>query len=190
MMPSPAERIYGSGKIPIFIASASILQISESLLPHPIPGLRFGLANIVSLIILLQYGLKPALTVTLLRTVVSSFFMGTFLSPGFILSFVAGCASISAAGTLCLISDRFHFFRISPIGLSIAGAFIHNMVQIYLAYLMLIKHPGIFFLVPWLSFGSIIIGGFSGFIASGIIKQFARFPARHRMKSTLKMPRT
>ena len=173
MMPSPTDRIYRSGKIPIFIACASILQISESLLPHPIPGLRFGLANIVSLIILIQYGFKPALTVTLLRSVVSSFIMGTFLSPGFILSFAAGCASISAAGTLDLISARFQFFRISPIGLSIAGAFIHNMVQIYLAYLMLFNHPGIFFLIPWLAFGSVILGGFSGFITSGIIKQLS-----------------
>lgn len=171
MMPLPIDRIYRSGKIPIFIASASILQISESLLPHPIPGLRFGLANIVSLIVLIQYGFKPALTVTLLRSVVSSFIMGTFLSPGFILSFAAGCASISAVGTLSLISARFQFFRISPIGLSIAGAFIHNMVQIYLAYLMLFNHPGIFFLIPWLAFGSVILGGFSGFITSGIIKQ-------------------
>ena len=171
MMPSPADRIYRSEKIPIFIACASILQISESLLPHPIPGLRFGLANIVSLIILIQYGFKPALTVTLLLSVVSSFIMGTFLSPGFILSFAAGCASISAAGLLSLISARHPFFRISPIGLSIAGAFIHNMVQIYLAYLILFNHPGIFFLIPWLAFGSVILGGFSGFITSGIIKQ-------------------
>ena len=171
MMPSPADRIYRSGQIPIFIACASILQISESLLPHPIPGLRFGLANIVSLIVLIQYGFKPALTVTLLRSVVSSFIMGTFLSPGFILSFAAGCASISAAGLLSLISARHPFCRISPIGLSIAGAFIHNMVQIYLAYLILFNHPGIFFLIPWLAFGSVILGGFSGFITAGIIKQ-------------------
>jgi heptaprenyl diphosphate synthase len=170
-MPSPAEKIYESGKIPVFIAAASILQISESLLPHPVPGLRFGLANIVSLIILIQYGFKPALTVTLLRCVVSSFILGTFLSPGFILSFAGGCASISAMGTLSLISARFRFFRISPIGLSISGAFIHNMVQIYLAYLMLFNHPGIFFLIPWLAFGSVILGGFSGFLTSGILKQ-------------------
>jgi energy-coupling factor transporter transmembrane protein EcfT len=45
------------------------------------------------------------------------------------------------------------------------------MVQIYLAYLMLFNHAGIFFLVPWLAFGSVILGGFSGFIASGIIKR-------------------
>lgn len=171
MMPSPADRMYPSGKIPVFIAAASILQISESLLPHPIPGLRFGLANIVSLIILIQYGFKPALTVTLLRTVVSSFILGTFLSPGFILSFSAGCASISTIGILNRISARSRLFRITPIGLSIAGAFVHNMVQLYLAYVLLFNHPGIFFLIPWLAFGSVILGGFSGLIASGIIKQ-------------------
>ena len=170
-MPSADERISELGKIHIFIAAASILQISESLLPHPIPGLRFGLANIVSLIVLIQYGFKSALTVTLLRTVVGSFILGTFLSPGFILSFAAGFASISIAGTLSMVSARSRFLKISPIGLSIAGAFIHNMVQIYLAYLMLFNHPGIFFLVPWLAFGSVILGGFSGFITSGIIKR-------------------
>jgi energy-coupling factor transporter transmembrane protein EcfT len=47
------------------------------------------------------------------------------------------------------------------------------MVQIYLAYLMLFNHPGIFFLIPWLAFGSVILGGFSGFITSGIIKQLS-----------------
>jgi heptaprenyl diphosphate synthase len=174
MMPSPAEKIYESGRIPVFIAAASILQISESLLPHPVPGLRFGLANIVSLLVLIQYGFKPALTVTLLRTVVSSFILGTFLSPGFILSFAAGCASISTIGVLSVISARCRFLRASPIGLSIAGAFVHNMVQLYLAYLMLFNHPGIFFLVPWLAFGSVILGGFSGLITSGIIRQLNR----------------
>ncbi|NNF98826.1 MAG: hypothetical protein HKM93_05570 [Desulfobacteraceae bacterium] len=171
MTPSAADRADISGKIPLLVATASILQISESMLPHPVPGLRFGLANIVSLIILVQYGFKPALTVTLLRIVVSSFIIGTFLSPGFMLSFAGGLASISVAGILSRISDRFPVFRISPVGLSIAGAFIHNMVQLYLAYLMLIKHPGIFFLIPWLAFGSVILGAVSGFIASGVIKQ-------------------
>jgi energy-coupling factor transporter transmembrane protein EcfT len=89
------------------------------------------------------------------------------------LSFAAGCASISAIGALSLLSARFRYLRISPMGLSIAGAFIHNMVQLYLAYLMLFSHPGIFFLIPWLAFGSVVLGGFSGFIASGIIRQLS-----------------
>lgn len=157
--------------IPLLVTAASILQISESLLPHPIPGLRFGFANIVSLIVLVQYGFKPALVVTLLRTVVSSFIMGSFLSPGFILSFSGGLASICATGLLVRMSDRFDFFNISPVGLGMAGAFVHNMVQLYLAYLILIKLPQIFYLVPWLGLGALILGAFSGTLASGILKE-------------------
>jgi heptaprenyl diphosphate synthase len=177
MTPSAADDLYRSGKLPALVATAAILQISESMLPHPIPGLRFGLANIVTLIILVQHGFKPALSVTLLRTVVSAFVLGSFLSPGFILSFSGGFASITAAGLLLHISHRVPALRISPIGLGIAGAFVHNMVQLGLAYLLLIRHAGIFFLVPWLSFGSVILGAFSGLLAAGVLNRLAAHEA-------------
>jgi heptaprenyl diphosphate synthase len=177
MTPSAAEDLFRSGRLPALVATAAILQISESMLPHPIPGLRFGLANIVTLIILVQQGFKPALVVTLLRTVVSAFVMGSFLSPGFILSFSGGCASITVAGLLQRISDRVPQLRISPVGLGIAGAFVHNMVQLGLAYLLLIHHPGIFFFVPWLSFGAVILGAFSGYLAAAVLKRLAAHEA-------------
>jgi heptaprenyl diphosphate synthase len=177
MTPSAAEDLFRSGRLPALVATAAILQISESMLPHPIPGLRFGLANIVTLIILVQEGFKPALVVTLLRTVVSAFVLGSFLSPGFILSFSGGCASITVAGLLQRISDRIPPLRISPVGLGIAGAFVHNMVQLGLAYLLLIHHPGIFFLVPWLSFGAVILGAFSGYLAATVLKHLAAHEA-------------
>jgi heptaprenyl diphosphate synthase len=177
MTPSAVEDPFRSGRLPVLVATAAILQISESMLPHPIPGLRFGLANIVTLIILVQEGFKPALVVTLLRTVVSAFVMGSFLSPGFILSFSGGCASITVAGLLQRISDRVPPLRISPVGLGIAGAFVHNMVQLGLAYLLLIHHPGIFFLVPWLSFGAVILGAFSGYLAAAVLKRLAAHEA-------------
>jgi energy-coupling factor transporter transmembrane protein EcfT len=67
--------------------------------------------------------------------------------------------------------SRFDFFRISPIGLGMAGAFVHNMVQINLAYLILIRLPEIFFLIPWLAFGALVFGAFSGSIATGILRK-------------------
>jgi heptaprenyl diphosphate synthase len=177
MTPSAADGLYRSGRLPALVAAAAILQISESMLPHPIPGLRFGLANIVTLIILVQQGFKAALTVTLLRTVVSAFVLGSFLSPGFILSFTGGCASITMAGLLQRLSHRVPALRISPIGLGIAGAFVHNMVQLTLAYLLLIRHPGIFLLVPWLSFGSVGLGAFSGSLALAVLSRLDAHPA-------------
>jgi heptaprenyl diphosphate synthase len=176
MTPSAADALYRSGKLPFLVATASILQMSESMLPHPVPGLRFGLANIVTLIILLRYGFRPALVVTLLRTVVSAIVLGSFLSPGFILSFSGGCVSIMVVGTLHRVSRRCRWLPISPIGLGIAGAFVHNMVQLSLAYLLLIRHPGLFFLVPWLSFGSVVLGALTGALAVGILNQLASNP--------------
>lgn len=169
-MPSPNNETSDRLNLPVLIATASILQISETLIPHPVPGLRFGFANIISLIILFQYGFKPALVVTLLRTIVSSFVLGNFLSPGFVLSITAGLASICVIGFLNRVFNSSDLFRLSPIGLGMAGAFVHNLVQIILAYLMLIRLPQIFYLIPWLSLGSIALGGFSGWITSEIIK--------------------
>lgn len=171
MMPSQNRETKIPLNMPVLVATASILQISESLVPYPVPGLRFGFANIISLIVLYQYGFKPALTLTLLRTVVSSFILSSFLSPGFILSFSAGLVSISTAGLLNRISSALPIFRISPVGLGIAAAFVHNMVQIILAYLIVIRLPEIFFLVPWLSIGSICLGAFTGWITSSILKE-------------------
>ena len=39
-------------KIAGLVALSCVLQISESLIPHPIPGLRLGLANVITLITL------------------------------------------------------------------------------------------------------------------------------------------
>lgn len=173
MTPSVAESQLSPEKLSVLVAAAAILQLSESMLPHPIPGLRLGLANIVSLIVLCQYGFKPALTITLLRTVVSSFVLGSFLSPGFILSFTAGLFSILCVGVFSQISNQLNFFHLSPIGLGIIGAFVHNMTQFGLAYLVFFHHPGLLMLVPWMIFGSVIIGLFTGSLSIGVLNRLS-----------------
>lgn len=161
-------------RLSFLIATAAVLQLSESMLPYPIPGLRLGLANIISLIVLFQFGYKSALVVTLLRTVVSSFIIGSFLSPGFVLSFTAGFVSISAAAFCYRLSTYLPFLQLSPLGVGIIGAFVHNMVQILLAYVMFFNHPGIFVLVPWLTIGSVILGGLSGSLATAVLNGLSR----------------
>jgi len=161
-------------RLSFLIATAAVLQLSESMLPYPIPGLRLGLANIISLIILFQFGYKPALVVTLLRTVVSSFIIGSFLSPGFVLSFTAGLASISVAAFCYRLSKYIPFLHLSPLGVGIIGAFVHNMVQLLLAYVMFFNHPGIFVLVPWLTLGSVVLGGLSGSLALAVLNRLSR----------------
>jgi heptaprenyl diphosphate synthase len=160
-------------KTAVLVAAACVLQISESFIPHPIPGLRLGLANMLSLTALVTLGLGAALEVAVLRVVLSSFVIGTFMSPTFILSLSGAVSSTLVMGLLLWLS-RFHrHCRLSIIGISIAGALCHNVVQLYLAYLMIVRHTGIFALLPVLAIGAILTGWLTGAVARGVCRRLA-----------------
>ncbi len=156
------KRIY---KVAILVSIASVLQICESFVPHPIPGLRLGLANMLTLVALVTLGFRAALEIAILRTVLSAFVMGTFMSPTFILSFLAAVVSSLVMGLLYWISSFHTRYRSSLIGISVLGALSHNMVQLCLAYLLLIKHRGIFVFAPWLCIGAVVMGLITGVVA-------------------------
>lgn len=164
-------------QIALLVALACILQISESMIPHPIPGLRLGLANMVTLTTLVLLGFRHALEVALIRTILSSLIIGTFMSPGFILSFSAAIVSTLIMGLFYWLSGLNARFRFSIIGISIVGAFCHNMVQLVLAYFLLVKHSGIFVFFPWLSIGALATGWVVGIVAGGVCRQLAKTSA-------------
>ncbi|MDO8603659.1 MAG: Gx transporter family protein [Candidatus Omnitrophota bacterium] len=155
-------------KVALLVSLACVLQIAESLIPHPVPGLRLGLANIITLVALVNLGFGYSLEITVLRTVLSSFIMGTFMSPGFILSFAAGVMSTLTMGFLYWLTRTTKQRLFSIVGISVAGALVHNIVQLGLAYLILVKHAGIFIFLPWLSIGAVFIGWFTGAVSSRI----------------------
>jgi heptaprenyl diphosphate synthase len=164
-------------QIALLVALACILQISESMIPHPIPGLRLGLANMVTLTTLVLLGFRHALEVAIIRTILSSLIIGTFMSPGFILSFSAAIVSTLIMGLFYWLSGLNARFRFSIIGISIVGAFCHNMVQLFLAYFLLVKHSGIFVFFPWLSIGALATGWVVGIVAGGVCRQLANVSA-------------
>jgi len=155
-------------KIAVLVSLSCVLQISESMIPHPIPGLRLGLANIITLISLVTMGFGYALEITILRTILGSFFMGTFMSPTFILSFSAGLISTLIMSFFYWLSCLDRRLRLSIIGISIIGALTHNIVQLYLAYLILVKHKGIFVFLPWLCIGALVTGWLTGIVAGRV----------------------
>jgi heptaprenyl diphosphate synthase len=161
-------------QIALLVSLACILQISESMIPHPVPGLRLGLANMVTLTTLVLLGFRHAMEVAIIRTILSALIIGTFMSPGFILSFAAAIASTLMMGLLYWLSGVQRLCRFSIIGISILGAFCHNMVQLALAYLLLVKHSGIFVFFPWLSIGSLATGWVVGTVAGGVCRQLAK----------------
>src|SRR4030042_6295461 len=108
-------------RIALLSAYALALHGFESLLPTPIPWLRFGLANIITLITLFLYGIRAAIMVTLIRVILSSLFTGTFLGPAFILSLGGGLTSTFAMSFVFSLAPKLF----SIIGLSLIGALFH-----------------------------------------------------------------
>ncbi len=170
---STDHKIY---KIALLVAFACVLQIAESLIPHPIPGLRLGLANMLTLTAMVVLGFGYALEIAVLRTVLSAFIMGTFMSPTFILSFAGAVLSTLIMGFFYWLSGVHRHLRLSIIGISIIGAFCHNLVQLYLAYLLLVKHAGIFVFFPWLSLGAVATGWVVGVVAGGVCRRLIENP--------------
>lgn len=158
-------------KVALLVALACVLQISESMLPHPVPGLRLGLANMLTLTALVLLGFRYAMEVAILRTILSSFLLGTFLSPGFILSFSGAVISTLIMGFFYWLSGLHQRCQLSIIGLSIVGALTHNLVQLYLAYFLLIKNSGIFIFLPWLMIGALATGWVVGVVTGGVCRK-------------------
>ncbi len=143
------------------------IHVLESILPSPIPGVKPGLANIVTLIVFLLYGLNSAVWVSLLRVLVGSLIIGTFLSPTFVLSLSGAIASI---GVLLIIS-KLERLEISAIGIATLMALVHVMSQFIVVYVFFIPHNAVFSILPIMMTAALIFGFFNGILAQKITER-------------------
>ena len=146
----------------LLIALSIVLRGVEALIPNPLPWLRIGLANIMTLLAIMLFGLKAGLLLTVLRTLIASLLFGSFLSPTFFLSFSAGIASTLVMGAALRWGGAFF----SPIGISVLGGLVHNLTQLIVAYLLIIHHAEIFYLFPLLAILGIVTGLLNGWIVA------------------------
>jgi heptaprenyl diphosphate synthase len=142
----------------------------ELSLPNPTPWLRLGLANIIILSVLATYGLKEGLVVNILRIVLGSFISGNLLGPAFLLGISGGFSSILAMWLALSLAGRYF----SLIGVSLIGAYMHTITQLGVAYLVLIKHSGIFSLLPIFLGVAFITGLLNGLGAIILTRQLAQ----------------
>lgn len=154
--------------IALLSAYAVGLHSIESMIPTPVPWLRLGLANIITLTTLYLYGLRAGMIVTLTRVVIRSLLAGTFLGPAFVMSLGGGVASTLVMWALKVIFGRLF----SPVGLSIFGALTHNIAQLFLAYLLFVRQiEAILIVSPVILGAGLITGIFNGIVTSLIIKK-------------------
>jgi heptaprenyl diphosphate synthase len=143
------------------------LTILENAIPSPLPGVKPGLANIVTLIVLARYGWRVAAWVSLLRVVAGSLLFGNFLTPGFFLSLSGAVLSLIVLAFAQHLPTRWF----GPVSHSIYAAFAHITGQMLVVYLWLIPHAGIAYLIPIFATAALVFGTVNGLIAASFMEE-------------------
>jgi heptaprenyl diphosphate synthase len=149
----------------ILVSQALILNLEERMIPVPVPvpGIKLGLANAISLIAIILFGPKEALIVVGMRTFLGSVFGGGISS--FIYSFIGGTVSTMA---MAIMYRKFRTLFSLP-AISVIGAVFHNTGQILVASLI-VENAKLFYYLPALLISAVITGLFIGFAVQYTLK--------------------
>ena len=145
--------------IGILTALALIIFIVEAQIPPPVavPGVKLGLANVVTLITLIFLGRREAGLVLAARIILGSIFAGS----------VSTIIFSATGGVFCFAVMAFTVNRIPRKQLwvvSVLGAIAHNVGQL-LAACFVMGTVSIWYYAPVLFISAIVTGVFTGFCA-------------------------
>ncbi|MBQ6756838.1 MAG: Gx transporter family protein [Oscillospiraceae bacterium] len=149
----------------ILLALALALSYAERFLPLelviPLPGVKLGLANVVTLYAI--YALDPlsALAILILRCIMSTFFGGSVTSLAF--SLAGGALAFSVMLGAKKIS------ALSEIGVSVIGAAGHNIGQI-IAAAVLMRSMGVAAYLPVMLVAGVFTGVAIGFAVQRLLR--------------------
>ncbi|MBD5106109.1 MAG: Gx transporter family protein [Lachnospiraceae bacterium] len=152
----------------MFTAVSLTIFVVESYFPPivPIPGIKMGLANVVTLLLLFLYNERDSFTVLLLRIILGSVFTGQAVS--FFYSLFGGIACFLVMALLHRI-----FRGKYSILVSMSGAVFHNLGQITAAWILLRSYSVLFYL-PVLMLSALITGFFTGCVAWGLYRRLKK----------------
>ena len=159
-------------RIAWFSALAIVIHLLEASLPSPFPGIKPGLANVITIAVLCLYGWRIAAWVNLFRVVIGSILIGTFLTPTFMMSASGAVSALFSLGLVSVVNRLFKL-GIGPVGYSVIAALAHMSGQFSLAYLWFIPHPGLFKLFPVLMSLALLFGIISGIITQFLLKRIS-----------------
>ena len=148
----------------LLTAMALTIFVIEAQIPAPvpIPGVKLGLANIITLTAMVLLGRKEAGVVLFLRIIMGAMFAGNpstiiYSAAGGLLAYIAMCLLVG-------IIPESRLWLTSAI-----SAVCHNAGQL-LACVLIVKTPGVLVYAPALMASGIITGLFTGFAAMYLIR--------------------
>ena len=134
-----------------------ILSFIESLIPPlaMVPGVKIGLANIVTVFLLYTLGIRAAGAVSLIRVLLSALLFGNVQSLIFALS--------GALLSFVVMIVAKHLLPFGTIGVSVLGAIAHNAGQIIAAVIVMETLGVAYYFIP------LVISGTLGGVLVGIV---------------------
>ena len=158
----------------ILTTLALALSVAENQIPLslaiPIPGVKLGLANIVTVFALYELGAVPALVILFARCGLGSLFAGNV--SALLFSMLGGlCAMLVMIGLK-------HCRKLSIYGVSIGGAAAHNIGQMAAAIITL-GNTMVLGYLPFLLAVSLVTGTLTGFVAALLFRAMAHVTLSH-----------
>lgn len=146
-------------------AAALVIFVIEAQIPPvaPIPGIKLGLANVVTLFTIIVLGRREAFAVTALRIILGSVFTGSMMS--FVYSAAGGALCFAAMAVLTLFMKENMTWLVSVI-----GAICHNIGQLAAAVIVT-GTVQILWYLPVLTISAVITGVFTGIAAQYLLKR-------------------
>lgn len=148
----------------VLTALALGLSYAERFLPLqifiPLPGVKLGLANVVTLVALCLLGRRYAFGVLVARCLLGAIFGGL---TGLAFSLTGG---VLALFVMCIGAQ---WKRLSLFGISVLGAAAHNVGQI-LAAMALMSSVYVAAYLPWLLLISVVTGLFTGYLSACVLR--------------------
>lgn len=158
----------------LLTALALGLSTMENLFPVtlliPLPGVKLGLANIVTVFALYRLGPGRAFAILIVRCFLGAMFAGNL--SALLFSLLGGLAAMSVMSALR------HIRQLSIFGVSIAGAAAHNIGQICAA-LIAMGSVHVLGYLPVLLAVSLLTGSLTGFISSLLFRAMNHIKLSH-----------
>ena len=161
----------------MFTTMALTIFVVEAQIPIPVPiyGVKLGLANVITLIVLVVYRPRDAFAVLVMRILLGSLFTGTLVSMIYSLS--GGILCFLGMALLCRLLHRKHLWFISMIGAvlhhyncrsNLSHAVLHNVGQIAAA-IVVMQSVQVIVYFPFLLVSGCITGIFTGIAADRVV---------------------
>ena len=168
-MRSPMSKTKRLCFMAVLTAIALTLYVVEAQLPPPvpIPGVKYGLSNIITLSAMLLLGRREAGAILLVRILLGSMFTGgvaalMYSLAGGVLAYVVMCV-------MTAVLDEKLLWVVGAL-----GGVAHNAGQLVVCVLI-VKTPGVFAYAPVLAVSGIVCGVFTGIAARQLFRALRKY---------------